>query len=91
MQQNKDIVQLQIGYHILEGKKMALKKPLAIMETVQQDSSIGSASSEAGDGSQTSTCCKVRMRRGHTLQREKRGSAAVWVGQSCQCWVSCTG
>ncbi len=50
-------MQLQIGYHILEGKKMALKKPMAILETVKaeqcDDSSIHSRS-------ESSTHCKVR-------------------------------
>lgn len=34
--QNQDVVQLQIGYHVLEGKRMPLKKPMAIMDKVQE-------------------------------------------------------
>lgn len=50
MMQNEAVVQLQIGYHVLEGKRMALKKPVAVLEkqTQQQNS---------GDGSQV--VCKV--------------------------------
>jgi hypothetical protein len=33
--QNKDIVQLTVGYHQLEGKRVALKKPFAILEQVE--------------------------------------------------------
>ncbi|GBF93486.1 hypothetical protein Rsub_06619 [Raphidocelis subcapitata] len=29
---SKDVVQLQVGYHLMEGKKVPLKKPLAILE-----------------------------------------------------------
>jgi hypothetical protein len=48
-------VQLQVGYHIIEGKKMPLKKPMAILENVQHDSAAGS-----GEGSSSSsTHCKV--------------------------------
>lgn len=32
--QNKDVVQLQVGYHVLEGKRVPLKKPLAILESM---------------------------------------------------------
>jgi chromosome transmission fidelity protein 8 len=35
MPQDKDVVQLMIGYHQLEGKKVALKKPFAILEKVE--------------------------------------------------------
>lgn len=64
-------MQLQIGYHILEGKRLPLKKPLAILETVQQHSTcedISSSprsecvngSSSSSDSSNGSTYCKVR-------------------------------
>jgi hypothetical protein len=43
--QNKDVVQLQVGYHVLEGKKVALKKPLAILESQQVTGSHSSSSS----------------------------------------------
>ncbi|KAF8065937.1 Chtf8 [Scenedesmus sp. PABB004] len=29
---NPDVVTLQVGYHVLEGRRVALKKPLAILE-----------------------------------------------------------
>jgi hypothetical protein len=58
--QNKDTVQLQIGYHILEGKKMALKKPMAILETVKPDREEQCDDSSSGSSIQGSTHCKVR-------------------------------
>jgi hypothetical protein len=48
--QNQDVVQLQVGYHVLEGKRMPLKKPMAIMDKVQ----------ETDDEGNTQTVCKVR-------------------------------
>eukprot|EP00877_Chromochloris_zofingiensis_P000855 jgi/Chrzof1/10770/Cz05g11170.t1 len=36
---NKDVVQLTIGYHQLEGKRVPLKKPIAILEKDNNDSS----------------------------------------------------
>lgn len=61
MLQNKDVVQLQVGYHIIEGKRVPLKKPMAILETVQQgdSSSTGGSHSSADAGSSSSTHCKV--------------------------------
>jgi hypothetical protein len=53
--QNQDVVQLQIGYHVLEGKRMPLKKPMAIMDKVQE------LDSEGND----ITVCKVSGRRVH--------------------------
>lgn len=32
--QDKDVVQLTIGYHQLEGRRVQLKKPFAILEKV---------------------------------------------------------
>lgn len=61
--QNKDIVQLQIGYHILEGKRMPLRKPLAILETLQTSSNSPSSGGEGGQNSSSSgdhnVSCKV--------------------------------
>jgi hypothetical protein len=62
-------MQLQIGYHILEGKRLPLKKPLAILETVQQQSEDSSSrpssdcvnGSSSSDSSNGSTYCKVRV------------------------------
>jgi hypothetical protein len=48
--QNQDVVQLQVGYHVLEGKRMPLKKPMAIMDKVQETDEEGN----------TQTVCKVR-------------------------------
>lgn len=42
-------MQLQIGYHILEGKKVPLKKPMAILETI---SSVSVSTSTAPHTSQ---------------------------------------
>jgi hypothetical protein len=47
--QNQDVVQLQVGYHVLEGKRIPLKKPMAIMDKVQETDSEGN----------TQTVCKV--------------------------------
>ena len=33
--QNKDVVQLVIGYHMLEGKKVAFRKPMALLQKEQ--------------------------------------------------------
>lgn len=72
MLQNKDIVQLQVGYHVIEGKKVPLKKPMAILETVKQDSSAGSSDSSMNEGSTQSssssstTHCKVSPTTGAT-------------------------
>ncbi|WIA17318.1 hypothetical protein OEZ85_014183 [Tetradesmus obliquus] len=46
---NQDVVQLQIGYHVLEGKRMPLKKPVAIMDKVQETDFEGNSQ----------TVCKV--------------------------------
>lgn len=35
--QNPDVVQLTIGYHLLEGKRVPLKKPLAILDQDEGD------------------------------------------------------
>eukprot|EP00879_Flechtneria_rotunda_P021289 GHRR01022432.1.p2 GENE.GHRR01022432.1~~GHRR01022432.1.p2 ORF type:complete len:117 (+),score=27.00 GHRR01022432.1:671-1021(+) len=51
---NSDIIQLQIGYHVLEGKRLPLKKPLAIMEKQGHN---GNAGSQANNGSPI--ICKV--------------------------------
>ncbi len=48
---------MQIGYHILEGKKMALKKPMAILETVKSEQCDDSSTQS---NSESSTHCKVR-------------------------------
>lgn len=49
--QNQDTVQLQIGYHMLEGKRVPLKKPMAILEKQQETDSEGNCT----------TICKVRQ------------------------------
>lgn len=59
MLQNQDVVQLQIGYHVLEGKRMPLKKPMAILET-QQATGMPSQAADGMDGSSGSVC-KVRV------------------------------
>jgi hypothetical protein len=56
--QNQDIVQLQIGYHVLEGKRMPLKKPMAIMDKVQEIDSEGNSQ----------TMCKVWGQQAELLQ-----------------------
>lgn len=63
--QNKDVVQLQIGYHILEGKKLPLKKPMAILETLKDANTPSSSSSPDNEPSSSgdSTYCKVGMSR----------------------------
>ena len=56
-------MQLQVGYHILEGRRVALKKPMAILETLKPDSQEqhGSSSSGSSSSSPSSTHCKVRL------------------------------
>ncbi|KAF6256558.1 chromosome transmission fidelity protein 8 [Scenedesmus sp. NREL 46B-D3] len=49
LSKNEDVVQLQIGYHVLEGKRIPLKKPMAIMDKVQETDSEG----------HSQTVCKV--------------------------------
>jgi hypothetical protein len=47
--QNKDVVVMQIGYHQIEGKKVPLKKPLAILEK-RPGGSGGGCGSGGGSG-----------------------------------------
>jgi hypothetical protein len=45
--QSSDVVQMQIGYHLIEGKKIPLKKPVAILEK-RTSSSSSSGRAAAG-------------------------------------------
>jgi hypothetical protein len=58
--QNQDVVQLQVGYHVLEGKRMPLKKPMAIMDKVQETDSEGNIQ----------TVCKVCGAAGAATERQ---------------------
>lgn len=55
LMQNKDVVQLQIGYHILEGKRLPLKKPMAILESHRPQQPTSSSSQPARSHSQPGT------------------------------------
>lgn len=44
------MVQLQVGYHLLEGRRVPLKKPLAIIEKRQGSVADRAAPSSSGGG-----------------------------------------
>lgn len=64
-QSGQELVQLQIGYHVLEGKRLPLKKPLAILE--QQKGGCSSSEGGGGGGDDASSSggvvCKASGRR----------------------------
>jgi hypothetical protein len=91
--QNKDVVQLQVGYHIIEGKRVPLKKPMAILETVQQQDS---SSADAGDSSSSdsSTHCKVSCLAVWRRPQPSRNTRCSWqehpdTQQLTGWWCSC--
>mmetsp|Transcript_18703 Transcript_18703/g.52565 ORF Transcript_18703/g.52565 Transcript_18703/m.52565 type:complete len:115 (-) Transcript_18703:485-829(-) len=45
VQGQKDVVRLTVGYHQLEGKRLDLKKPFAILQKQQSVEEAGSATS----------------------------------------------
>ncbi len=54
--QDKDIVQLQIGYHLLEGKKVPLKKPFVMLEKHVTEGEDGAVQYHVSDR-RLSVCC----------------------------------